>query len=304
MRTRLVCTVGAVCLLLAGRTFAQQATFPDVKTRFSKSPTDRVLVDKDVDLILDDTAHQLIVKSPDRPLTVGYDAIRKVVFDVSTHMRGGAMSMFVGGIAGAVMAGQHVSDYWCYLEYSDGKGGVQPYMLEIAKESSPKVIEKMKALFGDRVAVAEFTEEAKSVEKGTLKQLQSKHDLKIDRENHPMPEIKPGKALLVVVAPPLAARYSGKGVQMKLHANDNVVAVNKQGTYCVVYLDPGEYSLVSQAGNASGFRMTLEAGRDYYFLQDTFQGMMKASTALSRHSRELVMYELGGANLSTWVQKK
>ena len=304
MRTRWISTFGAVCLFLAGHTFAQQAVFPEVKTRFSKSPTDRVLVDKSADLILDDGARQLVVKSPDRPLSVGYDAIHKVVFDVSTHMRGGALSQIVGGVAGAVIASQHVNDYWCYLEYMDKGGTVQPYMIEISKESSPNLIEKMRTVFAEKVTVTEFTEKSEPVEKSTVKELQSKHDLKVDKKNHPMPEIKPGQALLVVVAPPLAARFSGKGVQMKLHANDRVVAVNKQGTYNLVYLDPGDYLLVSQAGNAGGFRMTLEAGKDYYLLQDTFTGMMKANTSLSRHSKELVMYELNGANLSNWTQKK
>jgi hypothetical protein len=304
MRKRSIFAFVAVCLLLAGRTSAQQAAFPEVKTRFSKSPTDRVLVDKSAELVLDDGARQLVVKNAERPLTVGYDAIQKIVFDVSTHMRGGAMSQLIGGVAGAVIAGQRVNDYWCYLEYRDSGGTVQPYMIEVPKESSANLIEKMRAVFAEKVTVTEFTEKDEPVEKSTLKELQSKHDIKVNKQNHPMPEVRPGQALLVVVAPPLAARFSGKGVQMKLHANDKVVAVNKQGTYSLVYLDPGDYLLVSQAGNAGGFRMTLEAGKEYYLLQDTFSGMMKAGTTLSRHSKELVMYELNGANLSDWTQKK
>ena len=41
-----------------------------------------------------------------------------------------------------------------------------------------------------------------------------------------MPEMKPDKATVVVVCPPLAARNAGFGNQFKLHANDEVVAVN------------------------------------------------------------------------------
>lgn len=66
---------------------------------------------------------------------------------------------------------------------------------------------------------------------------------------------------------------------------------------------PGDYPLVSQVENASGFRIKLEAGKDYYFLQDTFMGMWKARTALSRHTKELVMYELSGAHYSDWKRK-
>ena len=92
--------------------------------------------------------------------------------------------------------------------------------------------------------------------------MKSKHKMKADKKNHPLPELKSDKALVVVVCPALAARHAGKGDQIKLHANDKVVAVNKQGTYSFVHLDPGEYQLVSQAGNPNGFRITLEAGKE------------------------------------------
>lgn len=282
----------------------QLTQLKDVKVRFSKSTKDRVLVDKSADLQFDDERRTIVVKSAERPLNVRYDAVRKVVFDVSTHMRGGAMSQLLGGVAGAVIASQHVQDFWCYLEYAEPDGTLRPYMLEISKETSADVIAKMQALFGTNVTIAAFSEKEEKIEKDTLKDLQSKHDLKIDKKNHPLPEPKASQALLVVVASPLAARFSGKGVQMKFHANDRVVAVNKQGTYCFVYLDPGEYLLVSQSENGSGFRMTLEAGQEYYFLQNTLMGAWKARTTLSRNSKELVMYELSGANRSDWTRKK
>lgn len=82
-----------------------------------------------------------------------------------------------------------------------------------------------------------------------------------------------------------------------------MVAVNKMGTYSFAYLDPGDYLLVTQTENASGFRMTLEAGKAYYLLQDTFSGMWKSRTRLSRHTKELVMYELSGAHYADWTRK-
>lgn len=274
-----------------------------VKTRFSKSATDRRLVDKDADFILDDTARKLTVKNEQHPLEVNYDDIQRVVFDVSTRMRGGAMSQMVGGLAGAAIASKHVSHYWCYIEYKKGDSPAQKYLVEFPKDESPQAIERMKAALGDKVTVSDFPEQEAKVEKNTLKDLQSKHELKVDEKNHPLPEQKPDKALVVIVCPPLAARYEGKGVQYKLHANDQVVAVNKMGTYSFAYLDPGEYQLVSQTENASGFKINLEAGKDYYFLQDTFMGAWKARTTLSRHSKEVVMYELEGAYFSDWKRK-
>ena len=294
--------VSVVVLALVEPAWAQQVVFKDIKARFSKNQLDRVLVDKDAELVLDDGARILVVKTERNPLKVSYDDIRKVVFDRSTHMRGGAMGSMLG-VAGAALEAKHVEDYWCYLEYAGAGGAIQPYMLEVAKESSPRVIEKMRALFGDKVVVAEFEETAVAIDKDTLKDLQSKHDLEVDEKSHPTPELKPDKALIVVVCPPLAARHAGKGNQFKVHANDRVEVVNKMGTYSFAYLDPGEYRLVSQSENASGFTMTLEAGKDYYFLQDTFMGMMKAATRLSRHTKELVMHELGGSHYAHWTRK-
>jgi hypothetical protein len=290
-------------LAMAGSAFAQQTVFKSVKTRFNRSSKDIRLVDKDADLILDDAAQTLKVKNDEKPLQVGYGEIQKVVFDVSTHMRGGALGQVIGGLTGAALQAAHVEDYWCYLVYRDSAGTVQHYMLEIDKESSPKAIEKMKAIFGDRVTVAEFAEKEDKIEKDTLKDLQSKHSLKIDKKSHPLPEIKPDKALVVVVCPPLAARYQGKGNQFKLHANDKVIAVNKMGTYSFAFLDPGEYQFASQAESASGFRMSVEAGKDYYFLQNTFMGMWKARTTLTRQTKELATHEMSGAYFSDWKRK-
>jgi hypothetical protein len=304
MKRYLILCVGLFLLGFIVFARAEQLPFSDsVKVRFSKSATDRRLVDKDATLVLDDSSQKLIVRNQEHPLEIGYDDIQKVVFDVSTRMRGGAMSQMVGGLAGAAIASVHVNHYWCYLEYKGQEGTARRYMLEVPKESSEKVIEKMKATFGEKMTIAEFPEHEEKIEKNTLKDLQSKHDLRVDEKGHPLPELKADKALVVVVCPPLAARFEGKGVQYKLHANDQVVAVNKMGTYSFAYLDPGDYLLVSQTENASGFHIKLEAGKDYYFLQDTFMGAWKARTTLSRHTKELVMYELDGAYSSDWKRK-
>jgi hypothetical protein len=164
------------------------------------------------------------------------------------------------------------------------------------------VIDKTKAVFGDKVS--EYpTRQGEKIEKGALKDLQSKHSLRDDKKQHPIPELKPDKALIVVVCPPLAARDSGHGNQYKLHANDKVVAVNKPGTYSFAYLDPGEYLLASQAENASGLKLTIEAGKDYYFLQNTFMGAFKSRTGLSQQSKEIVLHEMSGAGYADWKRK-
>ena len=157
--------------------------------------------------------------------------------------------------------------------------------------------------FEDKVNVARFEEKEAKIEKNKLKDLQSKHDLKVDKTQRPIPQVQPDKALVVFACPPLAARHAGKGNQYKIHANDQVIAVNKMGTYYFTYLEPGEYRLVSQTENASGFTMVLEAGKDYYFLQNTFMGAWKARTSLSRQTRELGMHEISGACWANWTRK-
>ena len=288
----------AVLFTAAPSGAADPVVFKDVKIRFNRSATDRRLVDKAVDLVFDDTARQITVKSSEKPVTIAYGDVRKVVFDVTTHMRGGALGQMLGGISGAIVQAKHVNDYWFYIEQSSGSYTV----LEVPKEASPQVIDKAKALFGDRVS--EYpTQQGEKIEKETLKDLQSKHSLNEDKKQHPAPELKSGQALVVVVCPPLAARYSGKGTQYKVHANDKVVAVNKMGTYSFAYLEPGEYVLASQSENASAIKLNLEAGKDYYFLQNTFMGAWKARTSLSQQSKEIVLHELSGAEYADWKRK-
>lgn len=278
---------------------AQQTVFTDVKVRFSKSATGRLLVNKNADLVLDDGARRLIVKNKAHPLDVGYDDVQRLVFDLTTHMRGGGG----GGLLGAAIASRLATDHWCYLEYKGTDGSAQPFLLKVPDESSANLIEKMKGLFDSKVEIAAYVEQDSVIEKETLKDAKSKHVVRLDKQNHPIPDLRADKALVVVVCPALKPEHVGISGHFKFHANDRVVAVNEEGPYSFVHMDPGEYVLASQAENASGFRMTLEAGKDYYFMQNMFMGMMNPKTTLTRHSKELVMYEVNGSYYSDWKPK-
>ena len=111
------------------------------------------------------------------------------------------------------------------------------------------------------------------------------------------------KALIVVACPKANIPGSFRW-QMKMHANDSVIAVNRPGTYSFAYVDPGEYLLASEAGfaggNVNGFKMKLEAGNDYYFLQNI---TVENRTVLSVNPRPIVLLEIGGASFSEWKQK-
>jgi len=288
----------------------QKTVFDSVKIRRHRSAEKRVLVDKIGTLTLDDAARMLTFKTDaGDDVEARYDDIQKVVFDVATHMRGGGLAQVIqaaplaGPIVGTAMAGSHVNDYWFYLEYENHEQN-ESVLMVVPKNYSAKIIDKATSAFGSRVTVADFPEKGVAVKKDDLKAVRSKQELRIDKQNHPMPEIKPDRATVVVVCPPLAARDAGRGNQFKLHANDQVVAVNRMGSYSFAYLDPGKYRLVSQAEDANGFEMELEAGHEYFFLQGVFQGVFKGETGLSRNSPEVVMYLADGSYFADWKPKE
>jgi hypothetical protein len=289
---------------------AQKTVFDEVKIHRHRSPEKIVLVNKLGTLTFDDSAHKLAYKSDaDDHINVSYDDVEKIVFESTTRMRGGVLSYvagftpLAGGIARAAIAGGHVSDYWLYMSYSSG-GRDESVLLVVPKHLSGKVITKATSVFGARATLVDYPEKGAAIKMEDLKALKSKQTLRVDKKNHPMPEVKADKATVLVVCPPLAARYAGRGNQFKLHANDRIVAVNRPGTYSFAYLDPGKYRLVSQTENANGFEMELEAGHEYYFLQTTFQGVFKDETALSRDSPELVTYLAEGSYFADWKPKE
>jgi hypothetical protein len=290
---------------------AQQTVFDPVKIRRHKSAEKRVLVDKFGTLIFDDSAQKLIFKGDAGDhIDAGYAEIERVIFEVTTHMRGGTLANLVeaasipGIIAGNAIAKGHVHDYWFYLEYKN-RDRDESALIDVPKKYSTQVIEKARAIWGSRVQMTDFPETGTELDIEKLKSLRTKHKIKVDKKNHPMPEIKEDKATVVVVCPPLAARFAGTGSQVKLHANEQVIAVNVMGTYSFAYLDPGKYLLVSQGENANGFEMELEAGREYFFLQNTFQQTITPNqTSLSRNSPELVTFLLDGSYYSDWKVKQ
>jgi len=290
--------------------FSETIKFDDVKIRRHKSAEKRELVDKIGVLGFDDDARKLTFKSEAGDnFAVPYSDITKVVFDSDAHMNAGAPMVAVTAmspLAGALVGRIHVHDRWFYLEYSQGDLS-EKVLLVLPGAIYDKVTAKTQSLFGERVTIANYLEKGEpiinkndDIDKRRVPDLKSKHSMKLDRTTHPLPEAKPDKATIVVVCPPLAARNTGFGNQVKLHANGKVIAVNMMGSYSIAYVDPGKYSLISQSGNANGFDMDLEAGKTYYFIQETFEGFAKGHTMLSRNSPEVVMYLVDGAYFSDW----
>ena len=296
-------------LLVSTLSFATDATTFHVKIHRPESSKSRILIDKSGVLTFDDAARRLTFAAGKKDrLDVSYDDVIKAQFETTTHMRedkltAGLLVLGLTGVAArSALQLEHMQDYWLYLEYKSGNHN-EFALLKIPKDSSDAAIARAKALFGPRFVIPTFEEQGEPVDPAKLADLKSKHAMRVDWENHPLPELKPDKATVVVVCPRRANSDPAFGNQFKLHANDRVIAVNQEGTYSIAYVDPGEYHLVSQSVNANGFDIQLEAGKAYYFLQNIFEGAVKNHTVLSRNSEELVMYELNGSYFSDWKRK-
>jgi len=289
--------------------FAEEATNFHVRMHRRESPKSRILVDKSGVLTFDDSTRRLSFAGGKKDhFDVSYDDVNKTLFEATTHMRDDTLTAAVlalgltGVAARSMLQLEHTTDYWLYLEYRNGDHN-ESILLKVPKDSSETVIAKTKVVFGPRVVIPAFQEHGEPVDPNSLPDLKSKHAMRVDWKDQPLPESKQGKATLVVVCPHRPNLDPASGNQFKLHANDRVIAVNQEGTYSIAYVDPGKYHLVSQSVNANGFDIELEAGKSYYFLQNIFEGAVKNHTMLSRNSEELVMYELKGSYFSDWKRK-
>ena len=284
----------ALLLMVSVAAPAQQVAFPDVKVRFSRGK-DRLLVERGADLVFDDAGKRLIVKSSDRPAEVAYDKVRRIQLERSIRGSDPSLAIAFGGLIGAAIHDDTKLASWAYIEAE----GSPPLLLLVGKDSTARFREKVKEAFGDRVVTVDFRETAEKIEKATLKEAHVGYDVRADKQQHPVPELKVDKALIVVACPPINTRYAGKG-NAKLYLDDQVVAANEMGTYTFFYAAPGEHTLVSEMGNASAIRMSFEAGKSYHFLQNTSVGWTSPQTLLTRQSKELVMYEVEGSYFATW----
>jgi hypothetical protein len=277
----------------------------------NKSAKNPILADWKGDLTFNDAAKKLVFTSGKQSFDAGYDNVRRILFEQGTHQR--PRKSLIKEIS--EMQKQFNGDYWMYVEYVvPGKPAAKD-MLQVPEQSAAQVLDKARQVFGDRVATADVRVGARFDSKA-LKDLTSKHTFEFaEWKNHPTPEVKPGKALMVVVCPvyrayddaslirlKLKTHRAGEfgALQVKIHANDNVVLVNQVGTYGFAYLDAGDYQISSQCKNdVSALQVTMEAGKAYYFLQD----WLSETVQLSQHSPELVMHKLSETPLGVWTRK-
>jgi hypothetical protein len=301
---------------ISGGTAQAQGTFSDVKLRFTNDK-ERKLEFKDADLMLDDAARRLRIKSSERPLDVSYDDVQRVVVEVNTFgERAGFAASFFGMFAGGLLFGNAIAtsidkpfknDHFIYLEVKK-PDGTTPYLLNVGKDSVPQVLKGLQAAFGERVVVPAFTEKAETMDKKDFTPSKSRVLFVATDKQHPLPELKTDKALVVVHCPatilirvrPEKSGHLNYNQGYALYANGVPVGLNAPGTYTFFYLDPGDYFVVSQVNDVAGLRMKLEAGKDYYLTQTPYVKGIHIHTFLTRHSKELVMFEVAGSLWADW----
>jgi hypothetical protein len=318
-RTHAFTMLAAFLLFLVGGSAVATAQAPlvakDVIQWESKSAKNPTLVQRKGTLSFDDAAKSLVFAAGEHSFKAPYESVTRVVLDEATHMRPRKTAWKQWEEEARRVNG----DFWMYVEYTPAGGAAAKHMLQIPVASAKDVVDKTKQVFADRVVTIDVRVGA-HFDRKALKDIESKHsfDLAEDEKNHPMPELKPDKALIVVVYPTywcygssllnlkLEQRKAGWWLanQVKVHANDRVVLVNKVGTYGFAYLDPGDYQLVAQGKySASALQTTVEAGKAYYFLEDDYDSSSGMYIQFSQHSPELVMLKLNEAVFGVWTRK-
>jgi hypothetical protein len=194
-----------------------------------------------------------------------------------------------------------------YLEYKKPDGTTAPFVFNVGKDTVPFALKRIHAAFGERVQFGAFAEVPQKLKKDEFKSAKAKYEVRATTEKPPIPELRPDKALVVIACPArdLGAVPTDKWspVAGRIVVNDEVVAVNGPGTFTYLFLDPGEYLLVSIVQNAVGLGMKLEAGKDYYLIQQMYIAG-NVHSLLTRHSKELVVYEMNDLLWPEWRPAK
>lgn len=282
-------SLGSFVLAVACAFPAPAATdFRDVAMRCAASAKDPKLSSYSAEIVLDDAGRAFTVRmaGPEhRTVSIPYADIVRAIAEVATTVK---------PAPGTSHPEKH---YWFYFERKPGSFP-ERFSLDLG-EAGGDLLAKIRPLLDTRLQVLEFplAEELGSL--ASLTDLAVNYSVHVQRPGPQLPAASKDTALVVVVCPAVA---SARKQPINFDANGRVVAVNEPGTYAFVKLDPGEYTILSQAENARWFRIKLEAGQVYYFFQDVLEGGDR--TSVSMHSKEFALFEMSGAAYSDWRRVK
>jgi hypothetical protein len=312
--SRYLLAIAGLLMATPGMLLAQEKgnpiNFNKAWSRGARSEKDIRMETTPADLVIDTVALRLVVKNKRLPLNIKLNQIKKLTFDASSHMRGSGggrgagLGGLLGGAVGAGIEGGTVTDHWCVINYSDDAGLSKSYLLEVGEDQASDVIALLTRLLPSSVEEVHFAEKQHEISKEETAPFNDDYEVTVLKENRPtIPEVHPESALVVIAAPTVDFGDAGRGGQYRLYANRNIVAVNKTGTYAFFNLAPGTYSLLSKTGNISVLDVIVEAGKGYYFFENSFMGFSSAKARLSRQSEALVRQEITGMYFAEWHPK-
>jgi hypothetical protein len=287
---------------------AQETTRTGVMLRFAREK-DRHQIYQEATLTLDNTLRRLEVTSKDRPQSVTYDEVRKIVIEPDSGAKGPSFGSILAGFVAhrTLFRGSIQTAQLAYVEYGKADGTAGGFVLSIPEAVATETVARIKAAFGDRVVVPGFTEPWEQLDEKECKSVK-KYDVRGVAGRPSLPEARSDKALVVVACPVSGGFETIRTDKYYYHlsarilADNELVAVNGPGTYTAFYLDPGEHLLVSCLGDATGLRLKVDEGGEYYLIQTVYiKG--KNRSFLTRHSKDLVMHEIGSLMKADWKLK-
>lgn len=163
----------ALVLLTSSLCFSETTTFR-AKLHRHKSAKNQVLVDKIGGLTFDDAGRKIAFKDDahDR-FEIPYDNVTKVLFEVTSHMRGGTAARVIstvslpGAIVGSEIARERIHNYWFYIEYKSGNV-TTPMLLEVPSDASKAIIAKANGIFGTKVTMADYPDKGVQIDPDKL----------------------------------------------------------------------------------------------------------------------------------------
>jgi hypothetical protein len=306
--TRLAWMSLALLALIPFQSAAQQSTTSAVMLRFTREK-DRHQIYQDATLTLDNTARRLVVTSKERPQSVSYDAVRKIIIEPDSGAKGPGFGSILAGFAvnSKLFRGQIKAAQLVYVEHAASDGTTAAFVLSVPEQAAEETIARIKSAFSDRVVVPVFSEAWEQLEEKQWKSVK-KYDVRAVAGKPSLPEMRSDKGLIVVACPVSGGFEAIRTDKPYYHlsarilVNNDVVAVNGPGTYTAFYLDPGEHLLVSYLNDTTGLRLKVEGGQEYHLIQTVYiKGGNKSF--LTRHSKDLVMHEIGSLMKADWKVK-
>jgi hypothetical protein len=140
----------------------------------------------------------------------------------------------------------------------------------------------------------------KELERKACGTTEIKYKASTDKQQHPVPEAPPDKALVFVIRPTLW----GNKIQTKLAVDGQWKGVNRGNNYFFFTLDPGGHHFCSDSENRSLVTLNVEAGKTYYLQQKIRVGFWKARNKLAALDEAEGKKGLAECHLSVFEEKK